>query len=146
MNNLTNRELLALLTPQQITVLEYASQGFSTAATGARMGITAKGVKFHRTGIYKTLGVSNIMQALTVYESLTTDDSIDLTNVPQMAPGYYRIKAELVALQTKYTAALTELSRLRKVVAKFNGGPLTELVSGQGNVANADKGVTSDCN
>lgn len=58
---------IALLTPQQLNILELSYEGLSGAAIAARMNLSEKTVKFHKTRLFKRLNVQSVLQAIAVY-------------------------------------------------------------------------------
>lgn len=143
---------LALLSRQQINILELSSQGLRAAAVAARLAITEKTVKFHKTNIYKVLAVTNIVQALLKYEALTSDaDFRTFEATDYQTPAYTKLQSRITELQQRYDelrVANTQLREDYKALVISNAlkgathkmpqrknkvaAALPELVSGQG--------------
>ncbi len=51
--------LLAALSPTQLQVLQLTAQGLTNVAVGELVGVSAKSVESHLTGVYRTLGLRN---------------------------------------------------------------------------------------
>jgi DNA-binding NarL/FixJ family response regulator len=56
-----------LLSPREAEVLEFASLGLTNAQIATRLKVTVHGVKFHLSGIYRKLRVTNRTEAVGVY-------------------------------------------------------------------------------
>ena len=57
-----DRAPCASLTDREREVAECVAQGLSNKAIADRLGITEQGVKFHRTNIYRKLGVHSAVE------------------------------------------------------------------------------------
>ena len=112
---LTPTQRLALLTRQEVIILELSAQGLRNAAIGARIGLTEKGVKWHKTNVYKSLGVTNIIEALVAYDKLTKDVYCEPYNTAEyQTPAYTRIRLELEKLRQNYAELVIENNTLRQ--------------------------------
>jgi DNA-binding CsgD family transcriptional regulator len=151
-DKVSKNAVLALLTRQHINILELSAQGLRASAVGARLGITEKTVKFHKTAMYKILGVTSIVQALLRYESITADDNYATHEVGEYrTPAYSKLLNKVTELQQRCNElqvtnaqlredykALILSNALKGATHKINKRPtkakptLPELVAGQG--------------
>lgn len=94
-----NTTLASELTGQQINVMELSTKGYTAKQIGERLGISEKTIKFHKTNIYKKLGVKNILEASFAYQSyqMTQKQSVveKTTNYVDLKKQYDIISAEL---------------------------------------------------
>lgn len=59
---------LQRLTKQQRSILKLAAAGYTEAQTATELNVALKTIKFHKTNMYKTLQVKNIVQAVLLHE------------------------------------------------------------------------------
>lgn len=64
---------MAALTPRELEVLEMISSGLTNAEAANRLDLSVHGIKFHLTGIYRRLGVTNRTEAAVRYLRLKGD-------------------------------------------------------------------------
>lgn len=65
------------LTTRETQILEMISKGLTNVQIAAQLGVTVHAVKFHLTGVYRKLGVSNRTAAAVVYMGTTWDHPIE---------------------------------------------------------------------
>jgi DNA-binding NarL/FixJ family response regulator len=65
---------LAVLTSRERQVLHHISTGLTNREVAARLGLHVKTIKYYLTGAFKKLNVSNRVQAMKLFRSLTSGD------------------------------------------------------------------------
>ena len=65
------------LTTRETQILEMISKGLTNVQIAAQLGVTVHAVKFHLTGVYRKLGVSNRTAAAVAYMGTTWDHTIE---------------------------------------------------------------------
>lgn len=70
-----NTNTLDSLTSQQLNVLKLVALGQKETEVATALNIKVKTVKFHKTAIYKTLGVRNSIEAANIYRQLKVERS-----------------------------------------------------------------------
>ncbi len=78
--------MLAMLTDRQREVLRLIGQGFTTLGIAERMGLTEKGVEYHRSALKKELGLGT-HAALVRYAALYVERAAGQEQEPPDPPG-----------------------------------------------------------
>jgi len=65
---------LAVLTSRERQVLHHISTGLTNREVAARLGLHVKTIKYYLTGAFKKLNVTNRVQAMKLFRSLTSGD------------------------------------------------------------------------
>jgi DNA-binding NarL/FixJ family response regulator len=65
---------LAVLTSRERQVLHHVSTGLTNREVAARLGLHVKTIKYYLTGAFKKLNVTNRVQAMKLFRSLTNRD------------------------------------------------------------------------
>jgi two-component system, NarL family, nitrate/nitrite response regulator NarL len=67
------------LTTRESQILEMISKGLTNVEIAVQLGLTVHAIKFHLTGVYRKLGVSNRTAAAVVYMQAADDRLAALT-------------------------------------------------------------------